>query len=136
MSGSPIVGVLQLLAEDVTGSLPPLAKQEYDAMHDLKKELGIPDDIWEGQGSHPCTWGANHPGVNPSCCIRDDKAGKMVSASVISVDVNMWWHVHRGSQHSGNFKGTIPESVGNLKSLRILAIGPSHISGSMPQTIT
>jgi hypothetical protein len=136
MSGSPIVGVLQLLAEDVTGSLPPLAKKEYGAMYDLKKELGIPDDIWEGQGSHPCTWGANHPGVNPACCIRDDKAGKMVSASVISVDVNMWWHVHRGSQHSGNFKGTLPESVGNLKSLRVLAIGPSHISGSMPQAIT
>lgn len=60
----------------------------------------------------------------------------MVSASVTSVDVNMWWHVHRGSQHPGNFQGTIPDSVGELKSLRFFSVGPSHISGTLPQSLT
>jgi hypothetical protein len=54
MFGPPAQGQLQLLAQEV--SLPALPAAEQAAMLDLKKALAIPDDIWEGGNSHPCTW--------------------------------------------------------------------------------
>eukprot|EP01046_Picozoa_sp_COSAG06_P029965 COSAG06_NODE_2819_length_6234_cov_2.814996_1_plen_1898_part_00 len=131
--GPPANGTLTLLADDITASLAPLPEHERIAMEELRSVdygVGIPEYVWD-PNDHPCTWGGDHVGLDPSCCLRDDAEGH-IQASISSVDLNMWWHVHRGAHDTSDFIGTIPNSIVNLSSLRHLHVGPSQISGTIP----
>ena len=123
--GHPKTGRISLRADQIT--LPPLPAAELAAMLELKSEeggVGVPDSVWD-PADHPCSWGGPYPGLDPSCCLRDD-GDTVISASVTSIDLNMWWNAHRGGRHASNFQGTVPSTIGNLTSLRSFATGSNR----------
>jgi hypothetical protein len=127
-------GSLTLLVDDATDTLPPLPMIEQIAMDELQSAehgLDFPSYVWD-PSAHPCTWGGEYVGLNPHCCLRNDEAGNLQAASISSVDTNQWWHLHQGAVHTGDFLGTIPNSIENLTYLRNLHVGPSQISGTIP----
>ena len=132
--GAPANGTLTLLVDNITATLPPLSDPEQAAMEELQSTelgVGVPTDVWD-PATHPCTWGGDHVGLSPSCCLTNDDAGNLQTASISSIDLNLWWHLHRGARDTAAFVGTIPNSIANLSSLRQLHVGPSQISGTIP----
>ena len=71
----------------------------------------------------------------PGCCLRENDDGGIESATVVSVWISMYDEVYRGDREPSNFRGTIPNSIGNLQSLRKFGIGASHISGTLPTSL-
>jgi hypothetical protein len=130
MMGVPVSGNLKMLVEHVTQPLPPLQPRAQKAMEDLRVSVHMPRDIWN-PSDHPCLWGASYAGLNPTCCIRGDGA-TISSIAVTTVSTNLWLHAHRGTMHPGSFRGSLPNSIVDVTTLRGLVLGPSHISGTLP----
>jgi len=84
---------------------------------------------------HPCTWGGRHAGVDVGCCVRSDSDGNILNVTVTSLDLSMYNSVYRGNLGPENFKGHIPDSVGNLTSLRNFGLSASHTSGTLPAAL-
>eukprot|EP01047_Picozoa_sp_COSAG01_P110473 COSAG01_NODE_39297_length_478_cov_1.224274_1_plen_152_part_10 len=94
----------------------------------------MPAAVWP-PNEHPCLWGGDVAGLQIFCCLRGDGT-HITSATVTGVDVNQYVHLHRANMHVSSFRGQIPEAVGNLTSLRIFHVGPSLISGSLPNGLS
>jgi hypothetical protein len=92
------------------------------------------EPFWH-RDEHPCTWGGRHAGMEIGCCLRSDANGILMNASVTSVDLTMWTSVYRGDIGSENFRGHIPDSIGNLRSLRAFGIAASYVSGTLPAAL-
>jgi Ca2+-binding EF-hand superfamily protein len=92
------------------------------------------EPFW-GRTEHPCTWGGRHIGMAPGCCLRENDDGGIESATVVSLWISMYDEVYRGDREPSNFRGAIPNSIGNLQSLRKFGIGASHISGTLPTSL-